>query len=238
MDFSFTSDQQDLRELAAKILSDATTLERTKKVVGRRRRLRPRPVVRARRGRDRRHLGARVGRRRRARVPRDVHRAGRGRPHRGTDPRARGPGTRRARAGRVRWHRRARRRGRRHPHRHRRTHRGGRRRVVAVDLGVVRREAHRREGVRARRPRSPTRIVVSATRRPLRGRPVVGRGHRRARGHHARRADGTPRPARRARRPSSPVPMASRGCSSARRPPWPSRCRVRRRPRSTSRRRT
>jgi len=32
MDFSFTSDQQDLRELAAKILSDATTLERTKKV--------------------------------------------------------------------------------------------------------------------------------------------------------------------------------------------------------------
>jgi alkylation response protein AidB-like acyl-CoA dehydrogenase len=33
MDFSFTSDQQDLRELAAKILSDATTLERTKAVV-------------------------------------------------------------------------------------------------------------------------------------------------------------------------------------------------------------
>jgi len=33
MDFSFTSDQQDLRELAAKILSDATTLERTKEVV-------------------------------------------------------------------------------------------------------------------------------------------------------------------------------------------------------------
>jgi acyl-CoA dehydrogenase len=33
MDFSFTSDQQDLRELAAKILSDATTLERTKQVV-------------------------------------------------------------------------------------------------------------------------------------------------------------------------------------------------------------
>jgi hypothetical protein len=33
MDFSFTSDQQDLRELAAKILSDATTLERTKRVV-------------------------------------------------------------------------------------------------------------------------------------------------------------------------------------------------------------
>jgi alkylation response protein AidB-like acyl-CoA dehydrogenase len=32
MDFSFTSDQQDLRELAAKILSDATTLERTKRV--------------------------------------------------------------------------------------------------------------------------------------------------------------------------------------------------------------
>ena len=32
MDFSFTSDQQDLRELAAKILSDATTLERTKQV--------------------------------------------------------------------------------------------------------------------------------------------------------------------------------------------------------------
>ena len=32
MDFSFTSDQQDLRELAAKILSDATTLERAKKV--------------------------------------------------------------------------------------------------------------------------------------------------------------------------------------------------------------
>ena len=34
MDFSFSSDQQDLRELAAKILSDATTLERTKQVVG------------------------------------------------------------------------------------------------------------------------------------------------------------------------------------------------------------
>src|SRR6476661_829064 len=33
MDFSFTSDQQDLRDLAAKILSDATTLERTKQVV-------------------------------------------------------------------------------------------------------------------------------------------------------------------------------------------------------------
>jgi alkylation response protein AidB-like acyl-CoA dehydrogenase len=33
MDFSFTSDQQDLRELAAKILSDATTLERVKKVL-------------------------------------------------------------------------------------------------------------------------------------------------------------------------------------------------------------
>ena len=33
MDFSFSSDQQDLRELAAKILSDATTLERTKRVV-------------------------------------------------------------------------------------------------------------------------------------------------------------------------------------------------------------
>src|SRR5690348_5479673 len=33
MDFSFTSDQQDLRDLAAKILSDATTLERTKRVV-------------------------------------------------------------------------------------------------------------------------------------------------------------------------------------------------------------
>jgi 3-oxocholest-4-en-26-oyl-CoA dehydrogenase beta subunit len=33
MDFSFSSDQQDLRELAAKILSDATTLERTKQVV-------------------------------------------------------------------------------------------------------------------------------------------------------------------------------------------------------------
>ena len=32
MDFSFSSDQQDLRELAAKILSDATTLERTKRV--------------------------------------------------------------------------------------------------------------------------------------------------------------------------------------------------------------
>lgn len=32
MDFSFTSDQQDLRELAAKILTDATTLERVKKV--------------------------------------------------------------------------------------------------------------------------------------------------------------------------------------------------------------
>jgi acyl-CoA dehydrogenase len=32
MDFSFTSDQQDLRDLAAKILSDATTLERTKRV--------------------------------------------------------------------------------------------------------------------------------------------------------------------------------------------------------------
>ena len=58
-------------------------------------------------------------------------------------------------------------------------------------------------------------------------RPVVGRGHRRARGHHARRADGAPRAARRARRPSSPGPRASRGCSSARRPRWPSRCRVR-----------
>ncbi len=33
MDFSFSSDQQDLRELAAKILADATTLERTKQVV-------------------------------------------------------------------------------------------------------------------------------------------------------------------------------------------------------------
>jgi alkylation response protein AidB-like acyl-CoA dehydrogenase len=33
MDFSFSSDQQDLRDLAAKILSDATTLERTKQVV-------------------------------------------------------------------------------------------------------------------------------------------------------------------------------------------------------------
>jgi len=33
MDFSFTSDQQDLRGLAAKILADATTLERTKRVV-------------------------------------------------------------------------------------------------------------------------------------------------------------------------------------------------------------
>src|SRR5438094_555681 len=32
MDFSFTSDQQDLRELAAKILGDATTLERVKTV--------------------------------------------------------------------------------------------------------------------------------------------------------------------------------------------------------------
>ena len=33
MDFSFSSDQQDLRELAAKILGDATTLERTKQVI-------------------------------------------------------------------------------------------------------------------------------------------------------------------------------------------------------------
>jgi alkylation response protein AidB-like acyl-CoA dehydrogenase len=33
MDFSFSSDQQDLRDLAAKILTDATTLERTKQVV-------------------------------------------------------------------------------------------------------------------------------------------------------------------------------------------------------------
>jgi alkylation response protein AidB-like acyl-CoA dehydrogenase len=33
MDFSFSSDQQDLRDLAAKILSDATTLERTKQVI-------------------------------------------------------------------------------------------------------------------------------------------------------------------------------------------------------------
>ena len=33
MDFSFTSDQQDLRDLAAKILSDATTLERVKRVL-------------------------------------------------------------------------------------------------------------------------------------------------------------------------------------------------------------
>ena len=33
MDFSFTSDQQDLRELAAKILSDATSLERVKQVL-------------------------------------------------------------------------------------------------------------------------------------------------------------------------------------------------------------
>ena len=33
MDFSFTSDQQELRGLAAKILADATTLERTKRVV-------------------------------------------------------------------------------------------------------------------------------------------------------------------------------------------------------------
>ena len=33
MDFSFTSDQQDLRELAAKILNDATTLERVKRVL-------------------------------------------------------------------------------------------------------------------------------------------------------------------------------------------------------------
>ncbi len=33
MDFSFTSDQQDLRELAAKILTDATTLERVKAVI-------------------------------------------------------------------------------------------------------------------------------------------------------------------------------------------------------------
>jgi 3-oxocholest-4-en-26-oyl-CoA dehydrogenase beta subunit len=32
MDFSFTSDQQDLRELAAKILTDATTLERVRAV--------------------------------------------------------------------------------------------------------------------------------------------------------------------------------------------------------------
>src|SRR5436190_10817981 len=32
MDFSFTSDQQELRELAAKILGDATTLERVKQV--------------------------------------------------------------------------------------------------------------------------------------------------------------------------------------------------------------
>jgi acyl-CoA dehydrogenase len=33
MDFSFSSDQQDLRELAQKILSDATTLERVKRVL-------------------------------------------------------------------------------------------------------------------------------------------------------------------------------------------------------------
>jgi alkylation response protein AidB-like acyl-CoA dehydrogenase len=33
MDFSFTSDQQDLRELAAKILTDATSLARVKKVL-------------------------------------------------------------------------------------------------------------------------------------------------------------------------------------------------------------
>jgi len=33
MDFSFTSDQQDLRELTVRILTDATTLERTKQVV-------------------------------------------------------------------------------------------------------------------------------------------------------------------------------------------------------------
>ena len=107
MDFSFTSDQQDLRELAAKILSDATTLERTKQVVADERRLRPRPVGSARRRRHRRHLAARVGRRRRARLPRDVHRARRGRSHRRAGPGARGHGPRRPGARGVRRRRRA-----------------------------------------------------------------------------------------------------------------------------------
>ena len=62
----------------------------------------------------------------------------------------------------VRRHRRARRRRRRHAHRHRRAHRGGRRRVRTPSTTADRRQAHRREGLRAR-GLDAQRIVVSAT---------------------------------------------------------------------------
>ena len=110
MDFSFTSDQQDLRELAAKILSDATTLERTKQVVA------------ESDGFDRTLWAALadagiVG----ISLPESVGGAGLGFLETcivleevgrtaAPDPRARGDGPRRARARGVRCHRRARRR--------------------------------------------------------------------------------------------------------------------------------
>ena len=93
MDFSFTSDQQDLR--------DARAQDPRRRRHARAREGACSPPTH---GVDRDlwaaladaglvgHRAARVGRRRRARVPRDVHRARRGRPRRGARSRARGDG--------------------------------------------------------------------------------------------------------------------------------------------------
>ena len=81
MDFTFTPEQDEAAELAAKILKDRATNERMKAVEADGLALRPRPVGRARLGRAAGARAARGVRRRRARPGRALPDPGRGRPH-------------------------------------------------------------------------------------------------------------------------------------------------------------
>ena len=197
MDFSFTSDQQDLRELAAKILSDATTLERTKQVVadddGFDREL---WAVLAEAGIVGISLpesvgGGGLGFLETCIVLEEVGRTA------APIPALAVMGLAGARAGRVRWHR------------------GaldgvadGTRIVTAAlteavgDSSAPSTTASPTASSPARRCACPPASIAErdrrvGDRRDLRRRPVVAGRDRRARGHDARRADGTPRAARR-----------------------------------------
>ena len=213
MDFTFTPEQDEAAELAAKILGDRATNERMKAVEADGSRVRPRPVGRAGLGRAARARPAGGVRRRGARAGRALPGAGRGRPDRG----AGAPGGTRARgtaAGRARQRRpeaavaARRRHGRQRAHgrgrrgarvRSRAAHdrgRGGRRRLPAD-----RQQGHR-PGGSLRRP------VPGAGRDAVRRRRLPGRARRR-RGDRDRadvlrprhRGPGRPR-RRRARRPT------------------------------------
>ena len=238
MDFSFTSDQQDLRELAAKILD----------------RRHHRSNARSRcvaddDGFDRDLWsalaeagivgislpesagGAGLGFLETCIVLEEVGRTAAPVPALAVD------GACRSCAGRVRCDRRARRRRRRHPHRHRRAHRGGGRSrttpATSTSGGKLTGEKVCVPCRPARRARSWSRRATGSTLSTRRRPASPSNAKTRCSARRWRDWCCATR-----RRPSSPVPRVSRGCSSVRGPPWPSRCRARRRPRSTSRRRT